>query len=327
MKDQIKNKLNLKPFHYEVPEGELSDILHRVQHYPWHEMPDDGGWDYGTNLDYLKKLCTYWVDEFDWRKQEDKINSFSNYKAVVSGIDMHFIFEEGSGKNPTPLLISHGWPGSVSEFFGLIEPLAHPERFGGDIEDAFTVIVPSLPGFGFSGRPPRPYGPRQMASVLNSLMTDTLGFDHYLAQGGDWGGAICSWLGYDHSSACSGIHINILTMRHPDGPQTAEEKTWEEQFNSDQIMQDGYRTQQATRPQTLSYAMIDSPVGIAAWLIEKCKWKGHTEKTCGVYNKHSLILINKGNATGKEILTLANKIKKDIYNNFNIQLEEEVKVS
>ena len=269
MKDRIEAKPNVNSFQYKVPEDVLENIVRRVADYPWHEMPDDGGWDYGTNLDYLKELCAYWVDEFDWRAQETKINSFSNFKALVDGIDMHFIFEEGSGENPTPLMISHGWPGSVSEFFDLIEPLAHPERFGGDIEDAFTVIAPSLPGFGFSGRPPRPYGPRKMAGVINSLMTDTLGFSNYLAQGGDWGGAICSWLGYDHASTCSAIHINVLTMRHPNGPQTPQEIAWSEQFDQKQIMQDGYRTQQATRPQTLSYAMMDSPVGIAAWLIEK----------------------------------------------------------
>ena len=269
MKNRIEAKPNVNPFQYKVPEDVLENIVRRVADYPWHEMPDDGGWDYGTNLDYLKELCAYWVDEFDWRAQETKINSFSNFKALVDGIDMHFIFEEGSGENPTPLMISHGWPGSVSEFFDLIEPLAHPERFGGDIEDAFTVIAPSLPGFGFSGRPPRPYGPRKMAGVINSLMTDTLGFSNYLAQGGDWGGAICSWLGYDHASTCSAIHINVLTMRHPNGPQTPQEIAWSEQFDQKQIMQDGYRTQQATRPQTLSYAMMDSPVGIAAWLIEK----------------------------------------------------------
>ena len=269
MKDRIEAKPNVNSFQYKVPEDVLENIIRRVADYPWHEMPTDGGWDYGTNLDYLKELCAYWVDEFDWRAQETKINSFSNFKALVDGIDMHFIFEEGSGENPTPLMISHGWPGSVSEFFDLIEPLAHPERFGGDIEDAFTVIAPSLPGFGFSGRPPRPYGPRKMAGVINSLMTDTLGFSNYLAQGGDWGGAICSWLGYDHASTCSAIHINVLTMRHPNGPQTPQEIAWSEQFDQKQIMQDGYRTQQATRPQTLSYAMMDSPVGIAAWLIEK----------------------------------------------------------
>ncbi len=269
MKDRNEPKPVITPYQFHVPDAELKRIIERVKNYPWHEMPDDGGWDYGTNMDYLKELCTYWVDGFDWRAQEERINSFPSYKADVDGIDMHFIHEKGSGSNPMPLMISHGWPGSVAEFYDLIEPLAHPERFGGNAEDAFTVIAPSLPGFGFSGRPPRPYGPRKMAGVLNTLMTDTLGYESYLAQGGDWGGAVCSWLGYDHAPACSAIHINVLTMRHPDGPQTPEEKAWDTQFERDQIMQDGYRTQQATRPQTLSYGMMDSPVGIAAWLVEK----------------------------------------------------------
>ncbi|MGB5838359.1 MAG: epoxide hydrolase, partial [Albidovulum sp.] len=183
MKDRIASNSQITPFHIHVPEETLVDIRQRVRRYPWHEMPDDGGWDYGTNMDYLKELCAYWVDGFDWRKQEARINSFSHFKAPVDGIDMHFIYEKGSGPNPMPLMISHGWPGSVAEFFDLIEPLAHPERYGGNIDDAFTVIAPSLPGFGFSGRPPRPYGPRKMASVINTLMTDTLGIKSYLAQG------------------------------------------------------------------------------------------------------------------------------------------------
>lgn len=269
MNDLHERNLNLKPFQFHVTDDVLQGILARVANYPWHEMPNDGGWDYGTNMDYLRELCAYWVEGFDWRAQEARINSFPQFTTPVDGVDIHFIHEQGSGANPMPLLISHGWPGSVAEFYELIEPLAHPERFGGKIEDAFTVIAPSLPGFGFSGRPPRPYGPRKMAGVLNSLMTKTLGYESYLAQGGDWGGAICSWLGFDHAPACSAIHINVLTMRHPDGPQTSEEIAWAEQFDRDQIMQDGYRTQQATRPQTLSYAMMDSPVGIAAWLVEK----------------------------------------------------------
>lgn len=259
----------ITPFRCHVPDETLDHIRRRVADYPWHEMPNDGGWDYGTNMGFLKELCAYWVDGFDWRAQEARVNAFSNYRAPVDGIDMHFIHEPGSGPAPMPLMISHGWPGSVAEFYEIIEPLAHPERFGGDVADAFTVIAPSLPGFGFSGSPPRPYGPRRMAAVINRLMTETLGFDRYLAQGGDWGGAICSWLGYDHAPDCSAIHINVLTMRHPDGPQTPEEEAWEAEFNRDQIMQNGYRTQQATRPQTLSYAMMDSPVGIAAWLVEK----------------------------------------------------------
>ena len=258
-----------RPFRIDIPERTLRQIRDRVAQYPWHEMPDDGGWGYGTNLDYLKEFCAYWLDHYDWRKHEADLNRFAHYRTEVDGIDLHFIHEPGSGPAPMPLIISHGWPGSVVEFNDIIEPLAHPERFGGSVDDAFEVIAPSLPGFGFSGRPPRPYGPRKMAGVFNHLMTDVLGFDGYLAQGGDWGGAISSWLGFDHAPACRAIHINIMTMRHPDGPQGAEEQAWAAQFERDQVMQDGYRTQQATRPQTLSYAMMDSPVGVAAWLIEK----------------------------------------------------------
>jgi microsomal epoxide hydrolase len=195
----------------------------------------------------------------------------------VDGIDIHFIHEKGSGPAPTPLLISHGWPGSVAEFRNVIEPLAHPERFGGNVEDAFDVIAPSLPGFGFSGRPARPMGPRGMANVFAKLMTEGIGYDSYVAQGGDWGGAVSSWLGYEHAPACKAIHINILTMRHPDGPQGAEEEAWEARFEEEQIMENGYRTIQATKPQTLSYAMNDSPLGVAAWITEKFNSWSHTD--------------------------------------------------
>ena len=266
-----------QPFSIDIPDATIEAIREKVAAYPWHEMPDDGGWQYGTNLDYMKELADYWVNEFDWRKQEAAINRFSHFKAPVDGIDMHFIHEKGSGPAPMPLILSHGWPGSVVEFTKLIEPLAHPERFGGDVKDAFDVIAPSLPGFGFSARPPRPYGPRKIAGVLNSLMTDVLKYDGYLAQGGDWGGTISSWLGYDHAPACRAIHINILTLRHPDGPQGPEEESWAARFEQEQIMENGYRTLQATRPQTLSYAMMDSPVGIAAWLIEKFNSWSDTE--------------------------------------------------
>jgi len=283
--------MSIKPFIIKIPDEDIVQIKKRVAEYPWHEMPDDGGWEYGANLNYMKELCTYWVEEFDWRKQEMAINKFAHFKTSVQGINMHFIHEKGSGPAPRPLIISHGWPGSIVEFMNIIEPLAHPEQFGGNVEDAFDVIAPSLPGFGFSGRPPRPYGPRKIADVLHALMTENLGYDTYLAQGGDWGAAICSWLGYDHAPACNGIHINVLTMRHPDGPQTAEEKAWDVQFNIDQIMQNGYRTQQATRPQTLSYAMMDSPVGIAAWLIEKFHDWSDVETGCieSAFSKDELL--------------------------------------
>jgi len=259
----------IKPFYLDIPDETIAHIKSRVAEYPWHEMPDDGGWDYGVNMNYLKEFCAYWAKDYDWQKHQTAINRFSHFKAPVDGIDLHFIHEKGSGDNATPLIISHGWPGTIVEFLDFIDLLAHPEKYGGDIDDAFDVVAPSLPGFGFSGRPPRPYGPRKMARVFNTLMTKTLGYDSYVAQGGDWGGAISSWLGYEHAPACKAIHINILTMRHKDGPQTPEEHLWADQFEHDQIMENGYRTQQATRPQTLSYAMMDSPVGVAAWILEK----------------------------------------------------------
>jgi len=259
----------VKPFKVDISDQIIKDIYDKVKKYPWHEMPNDGGWKYGTNLDYMKEISKYWVSEFDWRKHEKEINKFPNFITKVDDIDIHFIHEKGSGSKPMPLLISHGWPGTIVEFLHIIEKLAHPERFGGKEEDAFDVIAPSLPGFGFSGRPSRPIGPRKMANIFNNLMTKKLGYKNYLAQGGDWGGAITTWLGYDHPKTCNAIHLNIFTMRHPNGPQTKEEKDWETKFEKDQLMQDGYRTQQATKPQTLSYGMMDSPVGVAAWIIEK----------------------------------------------------------
>ena len=255
-------------FVIDVPEDVIQKIYTRVKEYPWHEMPDDGGWSYGTNLDYMKDFCDYWINKFNWREQERKINKFHHYTSLVDDINIHFIHEKGSGKGPIPLLISHGWPGSIVEFLHIIDPLAHPEKHNGNIDDSFDVIVPSLPGFGFSDRPSRPIGPRKMAKYFDLLMTDKLGYSNYLAQGGDWGGAISSWLGFEHS-ACQAIHINILTMRHPDGPKGKEEKEWAKNFEIEQITENGYRTQQATKPQTLSYAMMDSPVGVAAWIIEK----------------------------------------------------------
>ena len=260
--------LGIKPFRVDVPDDTIEAIRARVAAYPWHEMPDDGGWEYGTNLNYLKEFCDYWVNDFDWRKQEAEINRFSHFKAPVDGIDLHFIHEKGSGENPRPLIVSHGWPGTIVEFLDFVDLLAHPENHGGDVKDAFDVVAPSLPGFGFSGRPPRPYGPRKMAGIFNKLMTETLGYSSYIAQGGDWGGAISSWLGFEHAPACRAIHINILTMRHRDGPQGSKEEAWAATFEQDQIMQNGYRTLQATKPQTLSYAMMDSPVALTSGLVD-----------------------------------------------------------
>ena len=259
------------PFTVKIPKSCVSKIQDKVWNFEWHEMPDDGGWEYGTNINYMKQLCDYWVRHYDWFDQENRINQFSHFKIKVDSIELHYILEKGSGRNPIPLLVSHGWPGSFFEILGIIDMLAHPERYGGDEDDSFDVVVPSLPGFGFSSRPPRPYGPRRIAKIFNKFMTEILGYRNYYAHGGDWGSAISSWLGYDFPKFCMGIHISFPTMRHVAGPKTKEEFEWENicATKSNIISHNGYRIQQATKPQTLSYSMMDSPVGVAAWIIEK----------------------------------------------------------
>ena len=281
----------IKEFNISFTEKEISSIYQKIKEYPWSSISNLDGWDHGTNKTYLKELCDHWISNFDWRKHEIELNEFSNFKTNVDGTEIHFIREKGSGENPTPLLLMHGWPGSVIEFLHIIEKLAHPERFGGNIEDSFDVIVPSLPGFGFSGKPSKPQGPRKMAEILNKLMTENLGYKDYMAQGGDWGATIANWIGHDHSKFCKAIHINCLTMRHPEGPQTNEEKDWQTRFDKNQIMQDGYRTQQATKPQSLSYGMMDSPVGIAAWIVEKMySWSDLKDNRIeSVYSKDTLL--------------------------------------
>ena len=281
----------LKPFKIDVPQKTLDFIRTRVQAYEWGYEPEDSGWAYGADLAYMKELCRYWVTQYDWRQQEAHLNAFKQFKTVVDGLAIHFIYERGSGSSPTPLLIMHGWPSSMIEHISMVNRLAHPEQFGGDSADAFDVVAVSLPGFGFSDRPVRPMGPRAIAGILHKLMTQNLEYQSYMAQGGDWGSAISSWLGYDHAPACCAIHINFPTMRHFAGPQTPEETQWAEALARDQVMEDGYRTLQATKPQTLGYAMADSPVGVAAWIIEKFHgWSELKDGDLGsVYTKDILL--------------------------------------
>ena len=281
----------IEKFKIDIPEEKISKIKDKVKNYPWNSISNLPDWEHGTNFSYLKEICDYWTTQFNWKVFEKKINSFKNFKTKVDGISIHFIREEGSGSNPKNLLLMHGWPGSIIEFIEIIDQLAHPENYGGNKEDGMTVIAPSLPGFGFSEAPSKPCGPRKIAEILNKMMTINLKYKTYVAQGGDWGATIANWLGYDHNNYCKAIHINCLTMRDPNGPQTDEEKKWLKNFDKDQSIQDGYRTQQATKPQTLSYAMIDSPVGTAAWIIEKMHgWSDLKDgKIESVYSKDILL--------------------------------------
>ncbi len=262
-----------KPFRIEIPQTTLNAITRKVHDYDWHEMPRGTGledsWAYGANLGYMKELCRYWLENYDWLKWQGELNKFPQFMAPVEGLDIHFYREEGSGPAPKPLILSHGWPGSVLEFLHIIEKLAHPERFGGDEKDAFTVIVPSLPGYGFSGKPQRPIGPRTIARMFDTLMTDVLKLPDYIAQGGDWGSAISGWMGYE-GKGCRAVHLNMMGWRTPgDAPQNEEER--EHAARAAQLFdaEGAYFREQSTKPQTLSYAMMDSPVGTCAWIVEK----------------------------------------------------------
>ena len=259
----------IRQYKISVPKNTLNNIYKKVRNYPWKMIQNVNGWEYGTNYNFLKKISQYWVSKYDWKKFENKINSFKNYKTNVDDINLHFIKEKSKNPKSRPLLLLHGWPGSVIEFLDIIPKLAHPEKFGGKIEDGFDVIVPSLPGFGFSTPIKKALGPRKIGKILNKFMVKNLGYKNYVVQGGDWGATIAAWIGLDSAKYCKGIHINCLPIRHPKGPKNIKERKWENKFNFDQITQEGYRTQQATKPQTLSYAMIDSPVGTAAWILEK----------------------------------------------------------
>ena len=258
------------PFRVSAPDRALDDIRARVAAFPWHEAPDGGGWVHGADLDYMKALAEHWLDSYDWRAAEAALNRFPQFTARVDGLDLHYIHLRGSGPDPTPLLISHGWPGSVFEFMEVLEPLAHPERFGGRAEDSFDVVAPSLPGYGWSGKPPRPIGPRAVAGMFAKLMAEVLGYRRFLAQGGDWGAAIASWIGFEHAPPCAGIHLNMMGVRAAGvAPRSDEEKAWAREARRIFDAGGAYLRQHATKPQTLSYAMMDSPVGVAAWIIEK----------------------------------------------------------
>ncbi|MDH3232166.1 MAG: epoxide hydrolase [Alphaproteobacteria bacterium] len=268
------------PFEIAISDVQLADLEARLANVRWPEPPATGAWTYGSDLDYMRALVAYWRGDYDWRAAERRLNGFANYRAEIGGLTLHFIHQKGSGEQAMPLLLSHGWPGSVVEFLDIIEPLAHPERFGGDESDAFDVVVPSLPGYGFSGRPSEPIGTRTMAGLFHRLMVQSLGYARYGTQGGDWGSMIASWQGADHPKAVTGVHINMVGLRphiaEHDPPLNEEERRWLAGAAPKMRLERGYREIQATRPQTLGYALSDSPVGLAAWIVDKFRAWGDT---------------------------------------------------
>jgi microsomal epoxide hydrolase len=261
------------PFTLRVPDEDLADLHARLARVRWPDEPPLDPWSTGTSVAYLKRLVDYWRTGFDWRAQEARLNGFRQFKVPLAGIDLHFIHEEGKGPAPMPLLLSHGWPGSVIEFLQLIPMLTDPASHGGDARDAFTVVAPSLPGYTLSFKPGQPrFGVEAIGEAFAELMTGVLGYGRFAAQGGDWGSFVTSRLAYQFPERMIGIHLNLLPVRRD--PQmlanpTAEEKRYLAELTHFLKEETGYQWIQGTRPQTLAFGLADSPVGLAAWLIEK----------------------------------------------------------
>ena len=274
----------IRKFQLEVTDAVLDDLKKRLSMTRWpnKETPED--WSQGIPLGYMQELCDYWQHEYDWRAREERFNRFPQFITEIDGVDIHFIHLPSVHENARPLIITHGWPGSVVEFHKVIEPLADPTAHGGNAEDAFHVVVPSLPGYGFSGKPKvTGWGIEKIADIWGELMA-RLGYDHYFAQGGDWGAMVTTHIGLQDKEHCDAIHLNMPVVI-PDA-NTMAELTPSEQASlmSMKFYQDwdsGYSKQQSTRPQTVGYGLVDSPSGQAAWIIEKFyQWtdcNGHPE--------------------------------------------------
>ncbi len=266
----------MTPYTIHVPQAKLDAIRARVEGYQWFPAPaNEQGFSYGMSTPVMKDIQAYWLESYDWRAAESDLNRFPHFKAEIEGLEIHFVHVVGEAKGTRPLLITHGWPGSFYEFWQAIGPLAFPSEHGGMAEDAFDLVIPSLPGYAFSGKPASPIGQRATAALWDTLMRDVLGYTTYLAQGGDWGGLVTSWLGLNHGvpdgqGGCRAIHLNMIGFRPtPSVPQTDEEAAWLQHAQARMQAEGAYFFQQSTKPQTLAMALMDSPMGTAAWILEK----------------------------------------------------------
>ena len=274
----------ITPFRIDIPQADLDDLRRRLHDTRWPdaETPDD--WSQGVPLAYAKEFAGYWADGYDWRAREAHLNRHAQFTTEIDGVDVHFIHARSSEAHARPLLITHGWPGSVVEFNKVIEPLTDPAAHGGRAEDAFHVVCPSLPGYGFSGKPTNPgWGVPKIAEAWDTLM-QRLGYQTYFAQGGDWGSAVTTAIGLQNLGRCAGIHVNMpnagATKEALANP-TEEDKHALARAKEYQDVDAGYSKQQSTRPQTLGYGLADSPAGQGMWVLEKFwKWTdcdGHPE--------------------------------------------------
>ena len=268
----FKDGGDVEPFDIRTPDGTLTDLRERLTRTRWAPRLGDGGWDYGFSIDYLRELTQYWLAAFDWRAQERAMNRFAHFRGQVDGKNVHFIHERGRGPNPLPLILTHGFPDSFLRFSKIIPMLTDPVAHGGEPGDSFDVVAPSLPGYGFSDPLDGENAIFRVGDCWHRLMTANLGYRQYAAHGGDWGSLITEILARDHATALIGIHLTDVPFYH--SFQTPRDASRQEQkFLADigKFTQDqgGYAVVQGTTPQALSLGLNDSPVGLAAWIIEK----------------------------------------------------------
>ncbi|HSK91373.1 MAG TPA: epoxide hydrolase [Euzebyales bacterium] len=272
------------PFYVAVPEADLEDLRERLRRTQWPEAETVDDWSQGVPLAYLRELCAYWAQQYDWRRVEARLNALPQFRTWIDGLGIHLLHVRSPHPRALPLIITHGWPGSILEFLDVVGPLTDPTAHGGDADDAFHVVCPSLPGYGFSDKPAEPgWGVQRIASAWVGLMA-RLGYDRYGAQGGDWGTSVTTIMAQQAQERLAGIHLNP-PLAAPD-PATFDDLTDAERSALDSLeyarrWESGYSEQQATRPQTVGYGLVDSPAGLCAWIVEKFRaWTdcdGHPE--------------------------------------------------
>lgn len=264
----------IRAFEIAIPQRDIEDLKRRLAATRMPDQIEGTTWEYGTDSSYLSELIDYWQNDFDWRAQESLLNQFDQYKTEIDALEMHFIHQRSENPDAIPLMIVHGWPGSVAEFVKIIGPLTDPVGHGGNVEDSYHVIAPSLPGFGFSERPSEPgYSPEKIAHILAGLM-ERLGYERYAIAGGDWGAIINRYLANHYPERLIGLHSNMVLASPPEDEASrnavsAAENTLREARTAYMQNEVGYQQIQRTKPQSLGYGLNDSPAGLAAWIVEK----------------------------------------------------------
>jgi pimeloyl-ACP methyl ester carboxylesterase len=262
---------DIVPFRVGIPETVAADVRDRLRRTRWPEPETVGDWSQGTRLPYIRELCRYWLEEYDWQAAEARLNRFPQFITEIDGLPIHFVHVRSPHPDAVPLLLTHGWPGSVAEFHKVIAPLADPVAFGGSAADAFHVVCPSLPGFGFSGKPSRTgWGAERIADAWDQLMS-RLGHPRYGAQGGDWGARITMTLGRRHPDNVIGIHLNMVPFPEPESTDdlTEKDRSALDALARHRAQGSAYAAVMATRPQSIGYGLTDSPAALAAWIIDK----------------------------------------------------------